>query len=337
MKKSSAKLLVASLALCLLGAAAAGETEIPQRPAGYANKPVTIVCPFAPGGATDNAMRALQPILSRLGVETVVNNVAGSRSVVGAMEAINATPDGYTVSTIGSSFASAWAEGMMEFSWDDVTFITCPTMDSSGYFVQADAPWKDGKELIEWIIAHPGEFTVGGTQESHNLMLSDALKEQLGGKDAITPLNFGGAARPITELLGGHIMGVGAKPADLISHIRSGLIRPILWFGGEDKEPFFENVQSFNDLPYGKVVPIGDPAASATIMIAAKGLKPEVAEYLQTVFRMAVASDEFQTYAKNAGSIAKPLTPEECLEVGKKLFDIRYREALAAGLAEERE
>ncbi len=336
MKRSVPHLLALSLALCLSAAAFAADTAVPQRPAGYEKKIVTIVCPFAPGGATDNAMRALQPALAKLGVDTIVNNVPGGRSVLGAMEAINAEPDGYSVTTIGSSFAMAWAEGMMDFDWDDVTFITTPTMDSSGFFVRTDAPWKDGKDLMEWIIAHPGEWTVGGSQESHNIMLSDAMKEQLGGKDAIRALNFSGAARPITELLGGHIMGVGAKPADLMSHINSGLIRPIFWFGGETEDPFFKNVTSFNDLGYGKVPPVGDPAASATIMVAAAGLKPEVAKYLQDVFRAAVASDEFQAYAKNAGSIAKPSTPEECLEIAKKLFEIRYEEADLAGLAVEK-
>lgn len=314
----------------------AGEVEIPKRPAGYANKTVTIICPFAPGGAIDNSLRALQPILSKYGIDTIVTNVTGSNGAVGALEAINARPDGYTVSTIGPAFVGAWTQDLFQFDWDNVTFITRSTMDTNGWFVQTNAQWKDADELVKWIIAHPGEFTIGiaGANEAQNLMISKALEKELGGKSAVNILGFDGASRAATELIGGHIMGTTGKMADFITHVRSGLIRPVMSLAA-GRVSIFEGIQTFNELPYPDIIPVGDPAANTTFVVAAKGLKPEVAEYLQKVFSLAVASDEYQAYAKQAGSIAIPLTPAECRKAAEAFYDLKYKEGVASGLIEK--
>lgn len=335
MKKLYVKLLALCMALCLFGAAVA-EDAIPQRPEGYANKTVTIICPFAPGGAIDNSLRALQPILSKLGVDTIVTNVTGSNGVVGAMEAINATPDGYTVSTVGPAFVAAWTQGLVEFDWDNVTFITRSTMDTNAIFVRTDAEWKNADELVKWMIAHPGEFTVGmaGSNQALNLLISQALEAELKGGDAMNILGFDGASRAATELIGGHILGATGKLADYISHINSGLIRPVMSLAATELD-IFPGIQTFNGLPYPDSLPTGDPAGNATFVVASPDLKPEVAEYLQKVFFMAVNSPEYQEYALKAGSVAIALTPEECRPAAEAFYDFKYREGVATGLIEE--
>lgn len=336
MKRLLSGLLTTLLTICLFGANRADAIDIPQRPAGYANKTVTIICPFAPGGAIDNSLRALQPILAKYGVDTIVTNVTGSGGVVGAMEAINGSPDGYTVSTIGPGFMAVWVQGMVDFSWDKVTFITRSTMDSNGIFVRTDAEWKNADELVKWIIANPGKFSVGmaGSNQALNMMISGSLEAELGGKDAINILGYDGASRAATELIGGHIYGVQGKMADYISHVRSGLIRPVMSLAAE-RVSIYEGIQTFNELPYPDIVPTGDPAANTTLVVAAAGLKPEVAEYLQKVFSAAVASDEYQAYAASAGSIAIPLSPEECRKAADAFYNLKRAEAIASGLIEE--
>src|SRR5512139_2861408 len=75
----------------LAGAAAAQETNYPTRP-------IQMIIPFAPGGASDFVARILQPGLNRLlGQQIVIENRPGAAGQLGTEVAARAAPDGYTV------------------------------------------------------------------------------------------------------------------------------------------------------------------------------------------------------------------------------------------------
>jgi tripartite-type tricarboxylate transporter receptor subunit TctC len=64
----------------------------------YPNRPVTIIVPFAPGGASDVVGRIVADYLSRaLGQQFVIENVAGAGGTTGTIRTMRATPDGYTI------------------------------------------------------------------------------------------------------------------------------------------------------------------------------------------------------------------------------------------------
>jgi tripartite-type tricarboxylate transporter receptor subunit TctC len=78
--------------LLLLGAAARAEDA-----GNYPNRPVTMIVPFAPGGASDFVARIIQPGVSQiLGQQIVVDNRLGAAGIVGTEVAARAAPDGYT-------------------------------------------------------------------------------------------------------------------------------------------------------------------------------------------------------------------------------------------------
>lgn len=307
---------------------------IPVRPDSYPNKQLTIICPFAAGGAVDNSLRAMLPILKNYGVDAIVTNVTGSSGAVGAMEAINANPDGYTVGTIGPAFVSAWTQGLIDFSWDDCALITRTNMDTNGIFVAADSEFNNAQEVVDWIIAHPGEFTLGiaGNNEALNLMLSEALKDELNGQNAITILGYEGASRAATEVIGKHIMAATGKMADFISYIKAGTMKPVMSLASTKSPVFDESIQTFNELPFNDIVPIGDPAANTTFLVGNPDIPDEIVDYLYQVFKLVLESDEYQDFAANAGSIASPLSPEECMQAANEFYQIKYNEAVASGL-----
>jgi tripartite-type tricarboxylate transporter receptor subunit TctC len=79
-------------ALFLLGAAASAEDA-----GNYPNRPVMMIVPFAPGGASDFVARIIQPGVSQiLGQQIVVDNRAGAAGIIGTDAAARAAPDGYT-------------------------------------------------------------------------------------------------------------------------------------------------------------------------------------------------------------------------------------------------
>src|SRR5580692_11880731 len=80
-------------ALLLFGAAASA-----QDAGNYPNRPVMMIVPFAPGGASDFVARIIQPGVSQiLGQQIVIDNRLGAAGIVGTEAATRAAPDGYTV------------------------------------------------------------------------------------------------------------------------------------------------------------------------------------------------------------------------------------------------
>ena len=83
-------LAAAFFAACLLAAGAASAQT-------YPNRPITLLVPFPPGGATDTIARILQnPMQEALGQTIVIENVGGAGGMICAARAARAEPDGYT-------------------------------------------------------------------------------------------------------------------------------------------------------------------------------------------------------------------------------------------------
>src|ERR1041384_1242949 len=79
-----------SVLICPLAAPALAQS--------YPNKPITLICPYPPGGATDAISRIIQDSMSQsLGQQIVIENIGGAGGMIAAARAARAAPDGYTV------------------------------------------------------------------------------------------------------------------------------------------------------------------------------------------------------------------------------------------------
>src|SRR5262245_57883485 len=64
----------------------------------YPNRPITLIVPFAAGGATDAIARILaEPLSQDLGQQVVIESVGGAGGMIGSAHAARAAPDGYTI------------------------------------------------------------------------------------------------------------------------------------------------------------------------------------------------------------------------------------------------
>src|SRR5579862_4458670 len=96
--RALAALIVAAFVLLWYGAAA--QT--------YPNRPVTMIVPFPPGGATDAIARIIQdPLQKALGQPIVVENLGGAGGSIAAAKAARAEPDGYTIVLHQDALAAA--------------------------------------------------------------------------------------------------------------------------------------------------------------------------------------------------------------------------------------
>ena len=115
-------------------------------------KPVTMIVPFPPGGSTDMIARSVVPKLQeKLGATFVVDNKPGAGGAIGAVQAKNAKPDGYTifVSSLGPFVIGPHL--LKNSGYDpikDFDYITVAVQAPNILAVRADSPYKTLADVI---------------------------------------------------------------------------------------------------------------------------------------------------------------------------------------------
>jgi tripartite-type tricarboxylate transporter receptor subunit TctC len=127
----------------------------------YPDKPVTIVVPFAPGGANDVVVRAIQqPLSEALGQTIVVENRGGAGGSVGAGFVARARPDGYTLLMAATGFVvnPSLYDKVQYDPIKDFDHIAELTTFPVIYTVRPDFGVKTLQELIARAKAEPGKL-----------------------------------------------------------------------------------------------------------------------------------------------------------------------------------
>ena len=87
-------------------------------------KEITLIVPFAAGGAFDVMARNVQAIANQMyGVNIIVNCVSGGGSAVGVTQVLTSNPDGYTIGFGSTSYLGLIAQGQMDAEVDDADFL----------------------------------------------------------------------------------------------------------------------------------------------------------------------------------------------------------------------
>jgi len=150
----TALLAAACLAVTSLGTAALAQDK-------YPSKPVKIIVPYAPGGATDITARLVaQGLSERLGQQVVIENRAGAGNNIGTEIAINAPPDGYTL-----FFGNVGTVSINPTLYPDMTVkpdkafvaVSVASETPSVYIANPKFPPNTVKELIDYAKARPGK------------------------------------------------------------------------------------------------------------------------------------------------------------------------------------
>ncbi|OGL10871.1 MAG: hypothetical protein A3I17_02900 [Candidatus Rokubacteria bacterium RIFCSPLOWO2_02_FULL_72_37] len=313
-----------------VGGLAAG--AIRPRPAAAAEfpaKPVTLICPWPPGGSTDVSMRALAEATSKhLGQPVVIENKPGGSGTVGpATMAAAAKPDGYTLSQIPITVFRL--PFMIKATWDpmkDFTYIIHTTGYTFGVVVKADAPWKTWKEFLAYAKANPGKVryaTPGAGTTLHITM--EQIAHQEGIKWTQVPMKGGAETTP--AVLGGHVEAT-ADSTGWGPQVDAGNLRLLVTWGAA-RTKRWPNVPTLKESgqgivsnsPFGFAGPKGmDPKVVKVLHDAfRKGIEEPV--YLQTLQRLDMEpfyknTADYTAYAKELAAEAKAQV--ELLGLAKK-------------------
>ena len=188
--------------LTLLGGSVAYGEEI------YPSKPIKVVVPFPPGGATDILTRAVTEKLAvRLGQAVVIENKPGGGANIGASAVAHATPDGYTIlmGSMGShSAAISYYKTLTYNLRADLTPISRVGTIGITVLVSADNPAKNLAELINNVRAHPGDFTCGSSGTGGQIHLTCEMFKTAANLN-ILHIPYKGTAMLIPDLITGRV------------------------------------------------------------------------------------------------------------------------------------
>jgi tripartite-type tricarboxylate transporter receptor subunit TctC len=188
----------------LLAAAACAEDA-----GNYPNKSVTMIVPFAPGGASDFVARTIQPGVSQiLGQQIVIDNRLGAAGIVGTEVAARAAPDGYTafLGNVGTISINPAVYSDMRIKPDrDFLPVSLCADTPSILITRPDFPAKSVGELVSYVKANQGKVTFAspGTSTLNRLEMEVFKKDA--GLDMVHVPYKGGAAPAVTDVLGGHV------------------------------------------------------------------------------------------------------------------------------------
>src|SRR5450830_267030 len=196
--------------LRILGALAALFTGaagiVPASAAGYPDKPVKVVVPFAPAGPTDVMARLIAQKLSEsLKQQFYVENHPGAGGNLGMVQVAKSAPDGYTILVASSSFVvnpSLYAKIPYD-AFKDFAPITLAAASPNILVVNPDIPAKTVKELVDLIIKNPGKYPIANPGIGTTPQLAAELFKLSLKLDA-TSVPFGGAGPAIQSAVGGH-------------------------------------------------------------------------------------------------------------------------------------
>ena len=235
----------------------------------YPTKPVRVVVPFAPGGATDIVTRIVAQRLSDLWSQSVVvDNRAGAGGNIGGDIVAKAATDGYTVLMTSGSIITANQHIYKRMPFDPARDLVGVTNVASGpqiIAVNAAFAAKTLKELIDLARAKPKSLTFGSAGIATQTHLAAENFAAAAGID-VTHVPYKGEGPALIDLLAGQIQFVTPNLSAAIGFVQQGKIRALAVTSKERAKqvptvpavaetlPGFENLGWF-----GFVVPTGTP------------------------------------------------------------------------------
>jgi tripartite-type tricarboxylate transporter receptor subunit TctC len=302
-----------------VGAATLPALSRVARAQAYPTRPVRIISPVPPGGATDLYARLIaQGLSQRLGKQFIVETRPGAGGSIATESVVRSAPDGYTLLLAGSN--DAWNTTIynnLKFEFArDIAPIGGINTGMGVLVVHPSFPARSVLELILAAKANPGKITVASAGIGTAPHIFWELFRNRSGVDMVhVPYRGGGPA--YIDLLGGQVQVYFATLAGAIEHIRAGKLRP-LGVTGAMRTPILPDVPTIGDF-----VP-GYEAGWWQGLGAPKNTPRDIIEKLNKEINSALADAKIRERISELGDAPFPTSPDE---FGK--FIIEYTEKWA--------
>jgi tripartite-type tricarboxylate transporter receptor subunit TctC len=211
------------------GAAALPAVSRIARAQAYPTRPVRLIVPIAPGGATDILARLIGQWLSeRLGQPFIIDNRPGAGSNVGTEAVVRAPADGYTLLLCSVTDAiNATLYDKLNFNFiRDIAPVAGIIRGTHVLVVNPSVPAKTVPEFIAYAKANPRQLNMASAGTGTGVHIAGELFKMMAGVDMVhVPYRGGGPA--LNDLLGGQVQVMFPTSVASVEHIRAGRLRAL--------------------------------------------------------------------------------------------------------------
>ncbi|GER19689.1 tripartite tricarboxylate transporter substrate binding protein BugE [Variovorax boronicumulans] len=272
-------------------------------------KPIRLVVPFPPGGATDITARVLsEPLAKILQQPVVIDNRAGAGGSIGMAELARATPDGLSFGVATLSTHGVNPAVYQKLPYDPIKGFAAVTelVKAPGVIVinPAVLPVASFAELVKYLKANPGKVSYaspGNGTIGH--MWGELFKSSTG--TSMVHIPYRGAGPAINDVLAGQVPVYFDQVASSLPHVKAGKLKALAvsWSGRLDVLP---EVPTYGELGYAAS---NDPSWFG--MIAPAGTPPELVLRMQQAVATALKDPAVRERLALQGLYASGTTPAE--------------------------
>ncbi|MDI1239016.1 MAG: tripartite tricarboxylate transporter substrate binding protein BugE [Polaromonas sp.] len=253
--------------------ALAATSVLPGMGWAQSNKPLRLVVPFPPGGATDITARVVSEALARvLGQPVIVENRGGAGGSIGMSEVAKSAPDGLTLGVATLSTHGVNPAVYKKLPYDpikDFVAVTELVKAPGVVVVNAALPVKNFAELVAYLKANPGKLSYaspGNGTIGH--MWGELFKSTT--NTFMVHIPYRGAGPALNDVVGGQVMVYFDQVAASLPFIQSGKLRAIA-VSWDKRLEVLPNTPTYAELSlfssndpswFGLVAPAGTPAAA---------------------------------------------------------------------------
>jgi tripartite-type tricarboxylate transporter receptor subunit TctC len=291
-----------ALLLAVLAVAAPAQAE------SYPDKPIKLVVPFAPAGATDVLARIVGQKLSEIEMQPViVDNRAGAGGNIGSDAVAKAARDGYTLlmGAVGTHAINVSLYKKMPYDpvKDFVPVVLVATVPNV-LVVPASLPVNSVKELIAYGKANPGKLNFGSSGNGTSIHLSGELFKSMTGVD-MQHVPYKGSGPATVDLLSGQVQMMFDNLPSAMPNIKSGKLKALAVTSAK-RSPSLPDVPTIAEAG----VP-GYEAPSWFGILVPKGTPPEIVAELNTDINKILAMPDTKKKFLEQGAEPAGGTPEQ--------------------------
>ena len=242
-----------------------------------ANRPITLVVGFPPGGQTDFAARILQPGLSAaLGQTVVIENRGGAGGNLGTDAVLRARPDGTTLLAGNANPLTINPHTFAGMTIDPLKLTPVGMMLQSALVLglHPSVPAKTPQEFAAWVRAQPKGADYGsGSAGSLTHVAMELLRNRL-GNPPLEHVPYRGSGPALQDFIAGRFSAMFDGASVMAPFIRAGQIRGLMGTGAA-------RIPAFPDMPTSAEMGLADFTLTAWMgLFGPPGLAPDIVERL---------------------------------------------------------
>lgn len=295
----------------------------------YPAKPLRIVVPFAPGGATDVVARLIAPKLTQaLGQQVIVDNRPGAGGTLGTEIGVTSKPDGYTFVLVSAGYSVNPSFYRIKFDpVEDVSPVIQIVKGPLLVSAHPSVPVKTVKELIALARSRPEQITYATSgRGSMGHMVGELFQYMAGVRMTLVP--YRGTGPAVTDTIAGQTFLNISGITTTLSFVKSGRLKAVAVTSAQ-------RVAEAPDIP--TVAESGLPGYEVTSwqgLIAPKQVPRAIVDRINSEIEKAIRQKDVQERFQSSGVSPAGGTPEHFLDEIRKEIALWRKVVAKAGIAD---